>query len=152
MPRSSEPEGYPAIFYDMIRDAAASTAALRFDCGTEADAKRLRFQLYEFKKALKKSPHESDRQLAAQATSILHQVRGSFLILQPRDHTIEVLSLTEQLIAQGGHSGGFSPPSGGDNRVVESDHMPRTDIPITPRVEPEHSAQEELIERYMKED
>lgn len=144
MPRSSEPEGYPAIFYDMIRDAAASTAPLRFDCGTEADAKRLRFQLYEFKKALKKSPRESDRLLAAQATSILHQIRGSFLVLQPRDHTVEVLNLTEQLIAQGGTSGGFSD-------VVESDHMPSTNIPIAPHVDPDYSEQDELIKKFMEE-
>jgi hypothetical protein len=147
MPSSKQPDGYPAVFHEMIEAAITSTEPLSFPCASKADAEHLRFQLYTFAKALRASKEPKFQMLARQASSLIHQIRDNVLILQPRDHTALAIRLTEQLRAQGAFAlGGLSR----NEEVVESDHMPSTNIPITPHVDPEYSEQEELIKKYME--
>jgi len=97
MPRPRNPQAYPMIYSTMIETVASTGEIFRHKCKDNKAAQHLRFSLYDYIKACKKSPSPRDQQIAESAAALMFTIDDSYLLIKPRDTEREVLALEETL-------------------------------------------------------
>lgn len=94
MPRSKNPDAYPVIYGELLELALETpTKELIHPCNTDTDARRLRFMMYDYLKALNHSTYKQHNELAHRSTTFMLCVEGRNFVMKPRDYTDHALSI-----------------------------------------------------------
>ena len=97
MPRPRDPAGYPTVYGEVIETVSSTGVDFVHKCKDAAAAKLLRFEFYDYIKALRKSPSARYKLMGEQASGLMFCVKGAELIIKLRDMQDKAMELGQSL-------------------------------------------------------